>query len=217
MDRRAFLRAGAAATAVGLAGCTSAALSGGDGTETTSDGNQTPDGQTEQTVTTEVVGPPERTGLADVTFTVEREQCGTETNVATISRDEDSHRVVVRGTITVPSACYTAEPGDAAVLSAQDALWLPVRRLRKPDVDVCTQCLTEVDYRMVATVDGPIPRTVVVTHGGEVVCDPRDAAGGKHSTADGTTTTGNVSAVTTAEPTETTAETTSTSQSGTGQ
>jgi outer membrane protein assembly factor BamB len=109
--------------------------------------------------------------VVDVEFTVRDSSCGTGSQRANVQADAATNRVTVDGIIAARSACYTAELADATYDEDADALDLAVRTVEREDVDICAQCLTDVEYRAVVTFDGGLPTRAVVRHDDETVTE----------------------------------------------
>jgi outer membrane protein assembly factor BamB len=115
--------------------------------------------------------------VVDTEFTVRDSSCGTGSQRATVRADTAANSVTVDGVIAAPSACYTAELADATYDEAVDALALSVRTVEREDAGICAQCITDVEYRAVVTVDGGQPAQAVVRHDDEAVTETALDAG----------------------------------------
>lgn len=188
MKRRVLLRVAAAGGAGLLAGC----VGGEDGTGATdsptrsptdsptdsptasptaddatdSPGDDPTDSPTERPTSTPESTPGSRE-LTDRSFEVRDRSCGDGTNRASVDRGDD--RVVVDGTIDGRNGCYTAELERARYDDGADELTVDVRSYESDESDMCTQCITDIDYRATFEFDRGTPDTVTVRHDGERV------------------------------------------------
>ncbi len=163
MKRRTLL-AGAAASAAAVAGCVERGIPGGEPVDGGTD-NETDDETTDGETTDGEVS------VADAQFEARDASCGTETNEASVARETAESRVVVEGTISAPDPCHTATLGEVTYDAAADEVRVPVSTEERPDADVCTQCIAEIEYRAVVAFRGGLPATVVVSHDDEVVAE----------------------------------------------
>lgn len=151
MDRRTFLGTASLTGIVALTGC----LSDGGGDDTpsaTGTGTATP---------TSTPAPDPM--LTDSTFTVVRNESGTENDSASVSADGGN--VVVEGTIWGRNGCQTAELRSVNYDREADELTVSVRTTERDDAgDACTQAVVEIDYTATISFEGGLPDTVVVTH-----------------------------------------------------
>lgn len=157
MKRRTLL-AGAAASATALAGCIERGLPGGEPVDGDGAGNGTDGGA-------------DTGDLADAQFEVRDVACGTETNEASVTREAAESQVVVEGTISAPDPCHTAKLGEVTFDPETGEARVPVTTEERPDADVCSQCIAEIEYRAVLAFRDGLPATVVVTHDGEAVAE----------------------------------------------
>lgn len=181
MNRRTFLSGTVGAGALLLSGCLAGGPGAGpgDGDETTTDGGNGTTTSSGNETTTENGGGNETTAVGDddagspalsgTEFAVVSADCGVGASDAKVSLDDAAGTVAVEGTITAPSACYTASLADARYGGETDSLWVDVVTERPEDAGVCAQCLTEVEYRATLSFEGGLPARVAVTHDGEVV------------------------------------------------
>lgn len=140
-----------------LAGASMALLAGclTDGGSPSNGGTSPPPGET-TTPTPEV----------DNTFLkIPNSGCGEITERADVSADEDALRVIVDGTTSAPSACYTARLADAAYDADADELRVTIETYDSSEEgEACAQCITELDYVATAEFSGALPGSVVVVH-----------------------------------------------------
>lgn len=174
MKRRTTLRLAGVGLA-GLAGC----LSGGDGsapggTETavpTESPTATPTESptptpTETSTPTPTDGAPR---IVDRSFEVTGRECGTGEESADVTLD--APRIDVEGTAIGSNGCETARLGEASYDPDADTLTVVVEVYRPDDADACTQCLTDIDYRLGVRFEGGTPGNVRVVHGSTVVTE----------------------------------------------
>lgn len=178
MKRRELLAGfGAALTGVSLGGCL--AGSGGDGSggpeattgETTAEtttgegtGTETTDadGGTTTGDGTTTDGEPSR--VTDRSFHVVEAECGKPENSASVEFRDGEAAVSVTGTIPGSSGCHTAELADASYDPGSGTLGVTVASVKREGADVCTQCVTEIDYEAAFAFEGDLPATVAVVH-----------------------------------------------------
>jgi hypothetical protein len=142
MERRQLLRYGGLGCSIALAGCFGGAP--GSGETSTEGASETP-------------------SVNETTFSVTQRQSGSQTSSATVAFDGD--QVVIEGTIWGSDGCKTAELIDAAHDTDADELRISVGTKDKPDAgDMCTQTITEIDYRATVTFANGLPGTVSVSH-----------------------------------------------------
>lgn len=145
MRRRQVLALG---TAIALAGCTAPTEVGdsnGSETPSTTTGHGTP----EAGVSTELQ-------LGSVSCT------SGQTGDATIEYGTET--VTVRGTIIGADMCSVAHLAAVSFVEAGE-FEIVVESVRKAGTDVaCAQCISAVDYTVVASFDGNLPKRVVVRH-----------------------------------------------------
>lgn len=182
MKRRTALRL-AVASLAGLAGC----VSDGDGTAPGGVDTATPAASptaapaespaaspTETPTPTErptrtSTGPPteETPRVVARSFRVTGRKCGAGESGAHTTID--APRVVVEGTVVGSSGCATARLGEVTYDPGSDALNVVVEVYRPADAAACTQCLTDVDYRLRVRFEGGTPGRVRVAHEDAVV------------------------------------------------
>lgn len=182
MKRRVLLRAAAAGGAGLLAGC----VGGEEGRGATASPTESPtasptasptdstdsptdeptDSPTERSTSTTETASGSRE-LTDSSFEVLDRSCGDGTNRASVDRGDD--RVVVEGTIDGRNGCYTAELERARYDDGADELTVDVRSYESDESDMCTQCITDIDYRGTFEFDEGTPDTVTVRHDGDRV------------------------------------------------
>jgi hypothetical protein len=91
--------------------------------------------------------------------------CGAVTEQADVSADESELRVIVDGTTSAESQCYTARLADATYDGDADELRVTVETYdASDDGESCAQCITELDYVVTAEFRGALPGSVVVVH-----------------------------------------------------
>lgn len=171
MKRRTVLRSAAAGLA-GLAGCVSAGDGSPGDTDTdtrsptsTSTATATPT----PTATSTPTPTPGTSDVVDRSFEVTGSECGAGEGDASVSLD--APRVIVEGTAVGPNGCATARLDAATYDPETDVLTVSVRVYQPTDADICTQCLTDIDYRACVRVEGGTPGHVRVVHDGEVVTE----------------------------------------------
>lgn len=166
MKRRTALRLAAAGLAgtVGLAGCVSddGSAPGGSDSATRSP-TATPTRTPTPTPTATHAAPT----VVDRSFQVTGSGCGTGEGGASL--DLDAPRVVIEGTATAPNGCATARLTDATYDPGTDTLTVVVEVYEPDDAGVCTQCLTDIDYRLTVRFEGDIPGAVRVRHDDRIV------------------------------------------------
>lgn len=133
---------------------------------TDSPGDDPTDSPTERPTSTPETTPDSRE-LTDRSFEVRDRSCGDGTNRASVDRGDD--RVVVEGTIDGRNGCYTAELAQARYDDGGDELTVDVRSDESDEGGMCTQCITDIDYRATFEFDGGTPDVVTVRHDGERV------------------------------------------------
>jgi hypothetical protein len=72
---------------------------------------------------------------------------------------------IVEGTVSGPDGCTTAELGYASYDAEEDTLVADVRTA-STDEDACTDCITEVDYRLEANFENSVADGAAVSHDG---------------------------------------------------
>lgn len=154
MNRREYL--GLTATALGagaIAGCVGSGAPDEGATGTTAE-------TTEGTGTTNALGTrTTRPSLARRSFEVTRNECGNETNGASVAFHDE---VVVTGTITGTDACAT---GTLKETGYRDGAFRVVVGTEKETVaGACAECLVEIEYEARFAFEGGVPATVVVEH-----------------------------------------------------
>ena len=175
MKRRTALRLTAAGFAglTGLAGCLSAddrTPPGGTDTVTPTE-SPTPAPTTSPEPASEATATPTATSgtprIADRSFRVTGRTCGRAESGAHVTFD--TPRVVVEGTATGSNGCATARLGEATYDPGSDTLNVVVKVYQPDDARACTQCLTDIDYRLRVRFEGGTPGSVRVVHGDTVV------------------------------------------------
>lgn len=166
VKRRTALRLAGAGLA-GLAGC----LSGGDGSAPGSTDTATP---TEPPTATPTGTPtptptPDTPRVVDRSFEVTGRECGTGEEGADVTLD--ASRIDVDGTAAGSNGCETARLGEASYDPDPDTLFVVVRVYQPDDAGACTQCLTDIDYRLGVRFEGGTPGNVRVVHDSEVVTE----------------------------------------------
>ena len=164
MKRRTVLRSAAAGIA-GLAGCVSAA----DGPAAGSTDTATRSPTATRTPTERSTPTPEAPRVAHRSFEVTGRECGAGEGSA--SATLDAPRVVVEGTAVGPNGCATARLDAATYDPERDTLTVSVSVYQPDDAEICTQCLTDVDYRACVRFEGGTPGSVRVVHDGAVVAE----------------------------------------------
>lgn len=176
VKRRTVLRSAAAGLA-GLAGC----VSTGDGPSpgSTDTATPTPTATRSPTATRTPTDSPTPTAtrtpspdsrrIVGRSFEVTGRECGTGEGGASVTLD--APRILVEGTAVGPNGCATARLDAASYDPETDVLTVSVRVYQPTDADVCTQCLTDVDYRACVRFEGGSPGCVRVVHDGEVVTE----------------------------------------------
>ncbi|WP_436923223.1 hypothetical protein [Halosimplex amylolyticum] len=139
-------------------------------TEPDPDGSDTPSDAPTDTVSETPDSEPSTTpsGIADESFSVTGNDCGSQTDEASVSFDEGSGSVTVTGTIWGNDACYTAVLSDVRLDGG--SLTVVVAAESDADTDTaCAECITEIDYEATIALDAALPETVTVVHehGGE--------------------------------------------------
>lgn len=81
----------------------------------------------------------------------------------------DAPWVVVEGTAVGSNGCETARLEAATYDADPDTLTVVVGVYRPPDATDCTQCPTDVDYRLRVRFEGGTPGSVRVAHENAVV------------------------------------------------
>ena len=168
MKRRTALRLAATGLAgtAGLAGCVSDDGSAPGDTETaTPSPTATPTGTPTPTATATPAAPT----VVDRSFEITGSGCGT--GEAKASPTLDAPLVVVEGTATGPNGCATARLADATYDPGTDTLSVVVEVYEPDDGGVCTQCLTDIDYRLTVRFEGSTPSNVRVVHDSTVVAE----------------------------------------------
>lgn len=162
------------ASAVGLAGCTGDAPSGGS-TDTqepteTPEPTDTPTGS--PTGTASPTPEPVTLTIKDRQFEALATECGEGQNTATVSHEstgEDTGRITVDGVVRGSDTCHSARLVGA--VAEGDGLRVSVESY-VPDGDedrMCAECIVDVSYRAVLDYEASGPFEVVVDHGGERV------------------------------------------------
>lgn len=141
MNRREFLGTVTALGAGAVAGCTGSSSPNGDGTTGGTTGTDEPT-------------------LSERSFEVVRNECGNETNEASVSFDDG---VAVTGTITGTDGCETATL--AAAGYRDGAFRVVVGTGAEGTAGACAECLVEIEYEARFAFEGGLPATVVVEHG----------------------------------------------------
>lgn len=162
VKRRTALRLVAAGVA-GLAGC----VSDGSAPGNTDTATQSPTPTRSPTPTDTPT--PTTPSIVDRSFEVTGRECGTGEGSATT--DTDAPRVAVEGTAVGSNGCETARLGEATYDPDTDTLTVVVEVYDPDDAGACTQCLTDIDYRLTVRFEGGTPGTVRVVHGSEVVAE----------------------------------------------
>ncbi|SEN53654.1 hypothetical protein SAMN05216388_1003341 [Halorientalis persicus] len=206
MHRRRFLAASAAATALGLAGCTQepGERDGNDDTQT-SPGDGGPGGQPEGAAGTTETDTPERggdgtNGASDqawesggridgipYSFSSQSPETGEERDVADIRFDTDAGEVLVDGTISGNDGCERGTLGSLDYDEAAGTLTVGVETTNIEDCEAGSMALVGVDYEGTFEFDGDLPSDVTVTHDGQGVASA--AYGSASATAVPPTTT----------------------------
>jgi len=113
----------------------------------------------------------EETSLAGTEFEVTETGCGTEANEVeyireqAMSEGDTGSRGTVQGTLWGPDSCTTAELGYVSYDGENDALVADVRSV-STDGEACADCITEVDYRLVAEFENGVADSAEVSHDG---------------------------------------------------
>ena len=216
MQRRKFLTATAAATALGLAGCTQEpGERDGNGDTQTSPGDGGPGSQPEgtdgvtETNTPEAETPetdtpdPEGDGTNGVSdqawgsggrmdgvpysFSSQSPETGENRDVADISFDTEAGEVVVDGTISGSDSCKRATLGSLDYDESAGKLTVGVETTQIEGCEAGTMALVGIDYEGTFEFDGDLPSDVTVTHDGQGVASA--AHGSSSATAVPPTTT----------------------------
>jgi len=172
VKRRTALRLAGVGLA-GLAGC----LSGGDGSAPGGTGTavhaESPTASPSESPTATPTGTssptptPHTPRIVDRSFEVTDRECGTGEEGADVTLD--APRIDVDGTAAGSNGCETARLGEASYDPDADTLTVVVEVYQPDDADACTQCLTDIDYRLGVRFEGGTPGNVKVVHGSTVV------------------------------------------------
>ena len=90
--------------------------------------------------------------------------CGSVTERADVSVDQDELRVLVDGTTSAESACYTARLAEANYDGEADKLQVIIETYDSSEGESCAQCITEFDYVATVEFSGALPGSVAVVH-----------------------------------------------------
>lgn len=162
------------ASAVGLAGCTGDAPSGGstDSPEPT----DTPESTDTPTDSPTASPTPEPVALTiqDRQFEALATECGEGANSATVSHEatgEDTGRITVDGVVRGSDTCHSARLVGA--VAEGESLRVSVESYVPEENEgmACAECIVDVSYRAVLDYEGSGPFEVVVEHGGERVVE----------------------------------------------
>jgi hypothetical protein len=166
VKRRTALRLAAAGLA-GLAGC----VSDGDGSAPggTDAATESPTPTSTGSPTPTATPTPSTPAIVDRSFEVTGRECGAGEAGATPTLD--APRLAVEGTAVGSNGCETARLGEATYDPGTDTLTVVVEVYEPDDADACTQCLTDIDYRLTVRFEGGTPGSVRVVHGSEVVAE----------------------------------------------
>ncbi|WP_424016708.1 hypothetical protein ACOZ4N_12515 [Halorientalis pallida] len=217
MQRRRFLAATAAATALGLAGCTqepgdrdgsgdtkTSPGDGGPGSQPEgTDGvteSDTPEAETPETDTPD----PEGEGTSGVSdqawgsggrmdgvpysFSSQSPETGEERDVTDIRFDTEAGEVVVDGTISGSDGCKRATLGSLDYDESAGKLTVGVETTQIEDCEAGTMALVGIDYEGTFEFDGELPSEVTVTHDGQGVASAAHSSSSASATARPTTT-----------------------------
>ena len=101
----------------------------------------------------------------ETTFEVRSVECGSGEDHAEISTENQT--VIVDGVIGGKNGCYSADL--AATSIEDDRLRIEVESNEDTDSELCTQCLTDVTYEAMITIDSERPSRIIVEHDGSNV------------------------------------------------
>ncbi|WP_459194504.1 hypothetical protein [Halosimplex sp. J119] len=134
-------------------------------TEPDPDGSDTPSDVPVDTVSETPDSEPSATpsGIADESLSVTRNECGTETDEASVAFDEDGGTVTVTGTIWGNDACYTATLADVRLDGGTLTVTVGAESDAGTDT-MCAECITEIDYEATVALESALPETVTVVH-----------------------------------------------------
>lgn len=107
--------------------------------------------------------------VVDRSFEVTGRECGTGEEGAEVTLD--APRIDVEGTAAGSNGCETARLGEASYDPDADTLTIVVEVYQPDDTGACTQCLTDIDYRLRVRFEGGTPGSVRVVHDSTVVTE----------------------------------------------
>lgn len=168
VKRRTALRL-AAASFAGLAGCVSAGDGPAPGSTDTAAPTESPTPPPTEPPTSSPTPTPDTPRIVGRSFEVTGRECGTGEEGADVTLD--APRIDVDGTAAGSNGCETARLGEASYDPDGDTLTVVVEVYQPDDATACTQCLTDIDYRLGVRFEGGTPGNVRVVHGSEVVVE----------------------------------------------
>ena len=166
VKRRTALRVAAAGIA-GLAGCVSTGGRTAPGDTDTAAPTESPTPTPTETPTPTRTPTPDAPTVVDRSFEVTGRECGTGERGARTTLD--APKVRVEGTAVGSNGCETARLGEATYDPETDTLAVVVEVYEQDGADACTQCLTDIDYRLTVRFAGGAPGSVRVVHDTSVV------------------------------------------------
>lgn len=168
MNRRALLKTIGGSAVFGLAGCLT--RRDDSGTEQPNNTTQSPEDTGDNDTTGTDSGSP-GPRLTNSSFEVISTECGTEK--AESSAAFESNSVRVSGTINGSNTCYTAKL--ERVTCEEKTLTVSVQSYERETDDLCSMCVTDIEYEASFEFENGLPqRTVVVHNGSEVLNEPRE-------------------------------------------
>lgn len=175
MNRRALLKTIGGSAAVGLAGCLTRRSSRG--TEQPNDTTSTPE-ETDNDTPAETDNTPTETDndtstetdggcpdLVDSSFEVVSAECGAGETQSSASFESNS--IHVSGTIDGANTCYTATLD--RVRCEEETVTVSVQSYESENDDICSMCVTDIEYEATLDFENDLPQRIVVVHDGSDV------------------------------------------------
>ncbi|WP_248907063.1 hypothetical protein [Halocatena marina] len=179
MNRRKLLKSVAGGVTLGLAGCIArqSSTDATNGNETTNNSEDKTDhenrteneGSGTDTDSDGTQSGKQQSTLAKKSFNVVSSGCGKE-KIETNASFE-GRTVQVTGTISGSNSCYTAELKDVTL--EQDTLTVRIRSFENKNNELCSMCLSNIEYNTTCTFEDELPNRVVVVHNGKEAMSKR--------------------------------------------
>lgn len=178
MNRRKLLKSVAGGVTFGLAGCIARQSSTDATKESETTDNSEDKTDHENRTENEGSGTDTDSGgtqsgkqstLAKKSFKVVSSGCGKE-KIETNASFE-GRTVQVTGTISGSNSCYTAELKDVTL--EQDTLAVKIRSFENKSNELCSMCLSNIEYNTTCTFEDELPSRVVVVHNGKQAMSKR--------------------------------------------